>query len=75
MWENGQREPDIETIIKIAAFFNVTTDVLLGKDTTTPIPLPLPLNDEENNLLNSFRRLSSDSKHALLTVVRQMAPA
>lgn len=29
-WENGKFQPDIETIIAIAKFFNVTTDYLLG---------------------------------------------
>ena len=30
-WENGQREPDFSTVVKIARFFNVSTDYLLGK--------------------------------------------
>lgn len=30
MYENGNREPDIETIIKIAEFFNVSIEYLLG---------------------------------------------
>ena len=29
-WERGTREPDIATIIKLAKFFEVTTDYLLG---------------------------------------------
>lgn len=29
-WENGERQPDFETLEKIAKFFNVTTDYLLG---------------------------------------------
>lgn len=29
-WENDKFQPDIETIIAIAKFFNVTTDYLLG---------------------------------------------
>lgn len=29
-YENGKREPDIETIRKIASFFGVSTDFLLG---------------------------------------------
>ena len=36
MYENGNREPDFETLEKIADFFNVDIDYLLGrkKDTT-----------------------------------------
>lgn len=30
MWETGKRQPDLETIKKIALFFNVTVDYLLG---------------------------------------------
>lgn len=31
-WENGQREPDLDSLVKIAAFFEVSTDLLLGID-------------------------------------------
>ena len=30
-WETGSREPDIDTIIKIAYFFEVSTDYLFGR--------------------------------------------
>lgn len=30
MWETGKRQPDLETIKKIASFFNVSVDYLLG---------------------------------------------
>lgn len=29
-WERGRAQPDIPTILKIARYFNVTTDYLLG---------------------------------------------
>ena len=32
MWENGTREPGNETLIKMADYFNVTVDFLLGRD-------------------------------------------
>jgi len=31
-WENGNLEPDMETFIKIALFFAVSTDYLYGLD-------------------------------------------
>ena len=31
MWENGKREPSMHCIIKIADFFDITTDYLLGR--------------------------------------------
>ena len=30
MWETGKRQPDLDTIKKLSAFFGVTTDYLLG---------------------------------------------
>lgn len=33
MYENGNREPDFETLEAIADFFNVNMDFLLGKST------------------------------------------
>lgn len=33
LYENGKREPDLSTLTKIAHYFNVTTDYLLGKST------------------------------------------
>ena len=33
-WESGNRQPDYETLKKIAEFFNVTTDYLLGREQT-----------------------------------------
>ena len=31
-WESGQREPDLDTLIKIAKYFQVSTDFLLGNE-------------------------------------------
>lgn len=39
MYETGAREPDFDTLEKIADFFNVDTDFLLGRtDKTTLLP-------------------------------------
>ena len=39
MYENGNREPDFETLEMIADFFNVDIDYLLGRtDKTTLLP-------------------------------------
>ena len=31
-WENGKRECDFDMLLRIASFFSVSTDYLLGKD-------------------------------------------
>ena len=30
-WESGSREPDMDTLVRISDFFDVSTDFLLGK--------------------------------------------
>lgn len=35
MYENGKRDPDSETIKKLADFFNVSVDYLLGREEST----------------------------------------
>lgn len=40
-WETGDREPDFSTTQRIADFFNVSVDYLLGRDEPSPeIPAP-----------------------------------
>jgi len=31
-WESGQREPDLDSLLKIAKYFQVSADYLLGLD-------------------------------------------
>lgn len=39
MYETGKREPNFETLEKIADFFNVNIDTLLGKESAQQIPV------------------------------------
>lgn len=34
-WENGSRDPNTQTLIILADFFNITIDYLLGRTSTT----------------------------------------
>jgi transcriptional regulator with XRE-family HTH domain len=38
-WERGEREPDFETLVKLADFFGVTVDNILGRDNTPTQPI------------------------------------
>lgn len=44
-WENGEREPDNDTLKKIASYFNVTVDYLIGN---TDAPNRMMINDGVN---------------------------
>lgn len=39
MWETNKRQPDFDMLNKIASFFSVSIDVLLGRDTQDPTSL------------------------------------
>lgn len=49
MWENNGTLPRADVLIKLANYFEVTTDYLIGNDTLT-------VHDPENNRLNSLQR-------------------
>jgi transcriptional regulator with XRE-family HTH domain len=56
MYEIGQREPDAETLKKIADFFNTTTDYLLGR-TDDPNPPEKTIDDE---IMSIMREMGPD---------------
>ena len=41
-WENSIYEPDQNTTLKLADYFGVTVDYLLGRDEPSPTPTPAP---------------------------------
>lgn len=53
LYENGKREPDIATIIKMADYFNITVDEFLG------------VKKQNDDILNSDERLTIRELHSL----------
>lgn len=58
-YETGKREPNIETLIKLADFYNVTLDYLVGRDFTNPIGY---LTDNQITFVKSFLTLNLDNQ-------------
>ena len=63
-WENGLREPDFDSVIKISEYFNVSTDYLLGKEEDTP--------DELIVLNRIVRKLSKSNRKKLVEIAKMM---
>ena len=63
-WEKGNSAPNFEILSKIADYFNVSTDYLLGRETHNP-----SLSEEQKNLLKAFGELKKDAKNTVLTVL------
>lgn len=60
MWETGKREPDIDTLIKIADYFNVSVDFLLGKSENKKQPADENISELDKKLINLLLDLSPD---------------
>ena len=52
-YESGKREPDYATLSKLADYFNVSTDYLLGR-TTKGSPIPI-ITKQEIELIKKYR--------------------
>ena len=76
-WENGKNEPKVSYIKKLANFFGVTTDFLLGQtdewgnnlDTTGNNSLT----DEEKKIVDMYRKLPPDLKRVIFATEKQFA--
>lgn len=67
MYENKKRTPDINTIIKISIYFNVSIDYLLG---LTNIPNTNIINESE--LYNSIKNLNHDEIELLKIFIKTL---
>lgn len=61
-YELGQSEPDIQMIIKLANFFQVSTDYLLGFSDSKMYVAVINLTDDEKNILCNYKRMDSIQK-------------
>lgn len=68
-YEQGRNEPDIQTIVKLASYYNVSTDYLLCK---TDIENN-SLTSKESNILRLYRELDNDSKNIVYGAIYALA--
>jgi len=69
-YEIGSAEPDISTILRLAEYFNVSTDYLLGKS-ETKIPMTRSdLTDAEIDHLIIYKSLSKSQKEKTDAYIR-----
>lgn len=73
-WLNGVNEPDYETLIKLADFFNCSTDYLLGKENDYGVKTfnKSNLTDTELNLVATFNLLSKDDQNKVLGFIKAL---
>lgn len=62
MWENGKRQPDLETLEAIADFFNVDMNYLTG---TSPNTTRI-LDHNQHKLISLYEQLNEEGQEKLL---------
>ncbi len=69
MWELGKNEPDHQTLVALAEFFNVSVDYLLGRN----VPEELP--KEDRRLIKAFHEAPVKTKENVTYILRDQLPA
>ena len=64
-WEKNLNMPDLGMLKKIADFFHVTTDELLGRDAKEPVYYQIKLSPKEQEHLKRYRAISDDHKETV----------
>lgn len=67
-WENGNSEPDIQMILRMAKFFEVSVDYLLDNNEELNLKDNLAIID--NALITAVKNLSLEKKRALLILLQ-----
>ena len=71
-YENHGVEPDIDTLIKLAKYFNTSVDYLIGNTDIDRIIEKVEkydLNTEESVLIDGFRKLKDKEKESIKLVI------
>lgn len=72
-YEYAQREPNIEMILKLADFYNVSTDYLLGREPQTDPIAMLNVHSSEKSMIEKYTSLPPEVRQILLDVLIQLA--
>lgn len=65
-YENADHQPDYDTLIKIAEYFDVSVDFLIGFDVSSERLECIP---EEIHMLQMYRNLSLEEKEAIFRLI------
>lgn len=73
LYENGKRQPDNDTLQKLADYFNVSVDYLLGRTddmNQNPGEENISFDDFTYAMYNESKELTEEDKQALLGMAR-----
>ena len=72
-WTAHNRLPDYTALNKIADFFNCSVDYLMGRqDDWNNTIIPVEILQSEQTLLKNFRKLNTENKELILTLIKKL---
>ncbi len=69
-YENHNIEPEIRTLIRIADFFHVSVDYLIGHGLDAEENTPCQLSNDELKLIYDYRNLSLSQRESIRLVMK-----
>lgn len=69
-WEVGRGQPDADTMIRLCRLFDVDIADFYGESGDLA-----PISNDERDLVDTYRDLTSPHKHVLLAVARELRAA
>ncbi|RDY22846.1 XRE family transcriptional regulator [Romboutsia maritimum] len=72
MYEQGKRYADQNTLLKLADFFGVTTDFLLGKSNIKNINETDECMNEVLEVFKDYKGLSEDNKQIIIQLIKKL---
>lgn len=74
-YENHKIEPDIQTLIDLANFFETSIDYLVGHSDVNHVVEKITqydLNKDEEKIINNYRKLSAKQKECIRLVIENL---
>jgi transcriptional regulator with XRE-family HTH domain len=71
-YETGNSEPNFETLNKLADYFCVTTDYLLGREETKKSPAETEDFDPDNILFAAYGNLTPENKDIIVNMAKML---
>lgn len=74
-YERDAISPSYETLCKIADFYHVTTDYLIGREPATDPFDMLPLPEDQKSVMERFASFPDDVRAIILDAIKELAEA
>ena len=71
-YEQGKREPNNETVLKISNILNTSADYLLGGNDIKVPDINATLTKEEQQFINNFISLNTEERKVLMKLIEKM---